>query len=409
MDLVAPDRSTRLALLTCGICLCLGAALRLSFPDDIEYKADERFMFEAAQHVGRTEPWPTVGMPSGASLRNPPLSIWAFVVLARVVHADTPPELARVVAVLNLFALIAFALFAWFRLESEWRAPWLFALGLLAVNPAAVQLERKIWAQCLLPPLVAATLWAWSSRRRWAGAIGWGFVGALLGQIHMSGFFFAPALLIWTWLFDPLRKGVKWAGWFAGSVLGAIPLLPWLSAIGRGESGGASGFHPLEALFFRFYLYAFADPFGVLIRQSLGRESFAEFIRRPWVAVAFGGAVLALIVAAGLGIQWLWQQRRAMREKLRSEGSLLMGAVMLGYGVLLSASTLRIFRHYLIIALPLPFVLASSVLLLRRWGRWALLALIACELTLSVSFLLFIYDRGGAPDGDYGVSYARQK
>lgn len=413
-DRVSHNRSS---LVLFAVCLLAGAVLRLSFPEDIEYKFDEQYMFEAGQKVGRSEPWPTVGMTSGASLKNPPLSVWAFVALSRAFGVESPPSLARVVVCLNLAALLLFALFALYRLEPEWRSSWLMGLALLAVNPGAVQLQRKIWAQCLLPFFISLLFWAWSSRRRFPGAFCWGFLGALLGQIHMSGFFFAAALFGWTLLFDARRKEIAWAGWFAGSIAGALPLIPWLLAIRSGESGGASGFHAVEALFFRFYLYAFAQPFGLVdLRQSLGKESFAKFLSAPSGLYLVGALhlvfILALAVALLLGVRFIYERRsslRALLTKAPSEGTLLLGAVMLGYGLLLSASTLRIFRHYLIIALPLPFVLAAAMLGLKRWGRWIVFTLAAAQLIVSAAFLSFIHHEGGAPSGDYGVSYRAQQ
>ena len=62
-----------------SVALLLGAVLRLSFPNDIEYKSDEKYMFEAVRSIGVTESWPRLGMMSGSgTIQNPGMSVWVF-------------------------------------------------------------------------------------------------------------------------------------------------------------------------------------------------------------------------------------------------------------------------------------------------------------------------------------------
>ena len=95
-----------------SLALLLGVILRLSFPGDIEYKDDEKYMFGATQKIGITESWPLLGMPSGVKVNNPGMSVWIFVVLSRVTRASAPPELARAVQLLNILALFVLASFS---------------------------------------------------------------------------------------------------------------------------------------------------------------------------------------------------------------------------------------------------------------------------------------------------------
>src|ERR1700722_12569032 len=108
-DLTKSNEKNWLAFLS--LALLLGVILRLSFPGDIEYKDDEKYMFGASQRVGVTESWPLLGMPSGVKVNNPGMSIWIFAVLAKITHAATPPELARAVQFLNILALFVLAFF----------------------------------------------------------------------------------------------------------------------------------------------------------------------------------------------------------------------------------------------------------------------------------------------------------
>lgn len=408
----APERRE---LLLIGALIVIGAGLRLCLPGDIEYKADEQYMFDAAMNVGRSQPWPDVGMPSGASLRNPPMSIWLFVVLARMTGVSSPPGLSAVVEVLNIAALVTLALFALRRLDGAWRRAWLWGVGLAAVNPVAVQLQRKIWAQSVLPFFTALLFWAWSHRRTFPGAFFWGLLGALVGQIHMSGFFFAPALLGWTILFGD-RREVRWSAWFAGSAIGAIPLIPWLKAIAAGSSGEASGFRPLEILFFRFQLFFVSEPLGLQIRQSLGAKSFKAFNAFPGGTYLAGVLQLLLLVsglfALYLGVRLAFEHRKRWRVWLSGRGSdasLLIAAVAIAYWLLLTVTTIRLHRHYMLIIFPLSYVLLAYVVLTHRRGSRVLGAMAGAQLILCGLFLAFVHMNEGAAEGDYGVTYDAQE
>lgn len=82
---------------------------------------------------------------------------------------------------------------------------------------------------------------------------------------------------------------------------------------------------------------------------------------------------------------------------------------MWGYGLLITASGVLIYRHYLIVAFALPFVTVAVAALLRpSRGRRLLTALVVAEAALSVQYLTYIHVRGGAPGGDYGVAYSHQ-
>src|SRR3954467_14908445 len=61
------------------LALAIGALLRLVWPQDIEFKCDEAYMFERAMRSGISEHFPSIGMQSGAGTPNPALSIWIFV------------------------------------------------------------------------------------------------------------------------------------------------------------------------------------------------------------------------------------------------------------------------------------------------------------------------------------------
>src|SRR5271165_1253111 len=107
--------------------LIAGVVLRLIWPNDIEFKSDERWMFARALNVGVTEPWPWLGMPSSATVANPGLNVWFFAALRRLSQAADPPELARAVQVLNICAIAILVFFALRIVGEKEREPWLWA------------------------------------------------------------------------------------------------------------------------------------------------------------------------------------------------------------------------------------------------------------------------------------------
>jgi hypothetical protein len=380
-------------------CLALGTLLRLIWPLDFEWKFDEKWMFRKALRVAEgLDPWPWVGMPSGVGTENPGASIWVFAALAHI--ADDPVAMTTLVALLNALVLWGLAFWVQRTWPAEDRAIGFGGVALFAVSPLPVLFSRKIWAQDLLPVLLLPWLWAHARREHTVAAFVWGFSGALLGQVHMSGFFVAAALVIATLIVD--RTRAKWTAWFLGSALGALPLLPWLSFLwaARGTHGASERVWSL-----RFFWDAFKVAWGVNLKYSLNKN-FGAFLRGPelagvqtWLVAA---AHIALALLALVCFVVLVRQRASLRVSPLLQ---LYGLTVLIGGLLLHLAGIRIFPHYVIVFTPLPHIAAAWLLMQRKH-----LVVVACALQLfiSASFLWFIHDNGGAPRGDYGVSYRAQ-
>ena len=395
----------------------VGIALRLTWNEDMEFKGDEHFMFDRSQRIGQDEPWPDLGMPSGVGLRNPGMSIWVFVVLARAFRATTPLGLDRAVVLVNCLA-VAFAVWLAARIvpsEGKQREAWLWAAALAAVSPIALLLERKIWAQSVLPTLSVAFLLGWWRRDRWWGAALWGLVGAIVGQIHMSGFFFAAGFVLWEILLGVrTRRRTKWIAWVGASIVGAIPLWPWVKYVLSGQEHGPPwSWETVSTL--RFFRHWVSDALGLGLDYSLG-DQFWDFLRWPqWgqakdlypalyvqgIGFAVGVLVLAYAVARG------WRDALAFRRW--SPTAFTIGAGLLGYGLLITGASVLVWKHYLIVTFPLEW-LTVAYLALRYVPRprGALFALWAAQLFLSFTFLTYIHENGGAVRGDYGRAYSHQ-
>jgi hypothetical protein len=405
------------------VSVLLGILLRFAWTSDMEYRYDEHYMFDRSQAIGVTEPWPMLGMPSGVGMRNPGMSIWIFVAIARVAGVSTPVGLVRGVVLLNCLALLALALGLFRFVREKDREPWIWATILLAVNPTAIQLERKIWAQSVLPLFSVLFLWSWMRRRTWAGAFCWGLIGAILGQIHMSGFFFAAAIFLWSlWSeCEPGRPQVRWPAWLLGSVLGSLPMVPWFGY--AFTHAGTSAKAPLKDLLeFSYWRNWVCEPAGLAIGDSVGLRHLKDFMSWPELAghatygvgIAHGIGLVASLCVLGFGFSALWRDRARAGSRWRGEGSDTARAVnagLWGHGGLMNLARVYAHRHYLIVALPLQYVWFAGMGLARgnaERGRRLLMLLWGVQLAISIGFLTYIHFRGGAPGGPYGVAYRLQ-
>jgi hypothetical protein len=413
-----------------AVVVLLGAAFRLGWGTDIEFKYDEAWTFARTQEVGQTEPFPWQGMPTSAGFVNPGMSLWVFLVPVKLCGIHDPVGLARVVQLLNVAALLLLVWFAVRVVPAAEREAWLWAAALLAINPLAVLYQRKIWPPSVLPIFTLLLLVGWWHRdRRW-GAFAWGLVGAWLGQIHLSGFFFAAAFAGWALLFD--RQSVRWKGWLAGSLLGALTLIPWLYTLATDRS------HPLVSvgcaqhlLEGKFWLRWATEPLGWSLKYTLEKE-YGDFLQYPTLRgqpTHLGALLQAALVGAGVLILvrggWrVWQDRRKLGAQWVGRDSptaFTQNAAFWGFGILLTASAVPIARHYLWVACPLGFVWLARLALGRSgsspgvWnlGRVLLLALCIVQGALSASFLSYVHGnqrpfRGDPGGGGYGTPYGAQ-
>lgn len=402
-----------------AMALIAGVFLRLIFPGDIEYNNDQLWLFNLTQQAGRTMPWPWLGLPSSAQILAPGLSVWTYIAMTRAAGITSPMGLAMAVKVLNSAAVILLVGFAYVVVETPQRELWLWAAAFEAVNPVCVWLERKICQPSIFPVFTLVFLAAWWRRSRPGAAFVWGLLGAIVGQIQGSGFFFAGGLALWAWIFD--RRRVAWKSWIAGSVAGTLPMVPWFIYM-RQQFGSGAAPHSRwsNVLDPRFYTAWFSIPFGVNLHDPLGRD-FYTFLKYPLFAGMPTYAVALLhLVLLGTGI-WvlaegtvrLWAGRSAWRTFMagrESQTAFTQQAALLGFGGLMTLSGLPGHIHYLIIVYPLIFVwLARTVLndaactTVALTGRQILAILCVLEFALSLLFLVFIHQNHGAPGGDFGI------
>ena len=393
----------------------------------MEWKSDEIWMFEQARSVVLGQAWiPSVGMTNSAGFVNPGMSLWVFIPLA---FSPDPLHMVRWVMALNAGAIVAFAGFVLRHIPQKHQLTWLWGLAIASVNPMAILFSRKIWAQNILPPFCFLLFLGHQFRHRIWGAAMWGLVGTIVGQIHMSGFFFQPILVGWTlWQERDWARSIgarvgdhksnmhssprtHWLSFTVASGLGLLPLLPWVrvlieQGINRGP-GTARNFIP------EFYLQWLTTGWGLNLEHQLDRVFWQVFLAEPHVfgVATYGMAVThLLVVGSALYTLGRWVGSNYHRQQVRSVPGFdglrfYFTAGAIGMGLFLTGIGQRVPVYYLTILFPFPYLWV--VVMCKSNPKW-LSAIAATQLAISVTFLGFIHHQGGIPDGKYGTAYHLQ-
>jgi hypothetical protein len=439
----SPDGHCRLAWWSLAFALIYGGIMRSAWIEDMEWKKDERWSFEMSQEVGRTRPWPSVGMPTSLEFPNPGLSVWVFVPIGRI--ADTPTSMARAIVWLNVIGLIGFAGAVRAYLPPKEREPWVWGLALQAVSPFAIRMSRKIWPPSILTPLLLLLWICHRHRRRRRGAFAWGLVGALIGQVHLSGWFVAAGLVLGTMIAEyrgSLPRSRYWTYWLLGSALGLIGALPWARTLmGTHLPLPADSIGWMIARRVIAYTYSMAaGALGVFPYAFLGiGQETPDFLVGPiidgrpahlpelvaiYIGLALGVRILVRLIRSAVvpGLRWVLRRsarddgaRRDADAPASGEPADTVGATAsTGFylwstlaipGVLCLLTIDVYFYHYIFVFCPFLFVLVAASML--PWRR-ALLGLVIAQALMSYAFLGYIHENAGTRRGEYGPTYGRQ-
>ena len=400
--------------------MLFGVGARLIWNADIEYKLDENWTFEHVKTFMMTGQIPGIGMMSSARVPNPGMSIWVFLALGSLFNAGDPPALAQGVATLNVAAILLLTFFILRCVRAGQREPWLWAVALLAVNPSQILFHRKIWAQSVLPIVSLGLLIGWWYRRNFWGAFLWGLIGAVIGQIHLGGVFFAAAFVVATLIFD--RRSVRWRAWMAGTLIGVLPAIPWVFAILADPThAGKLGIRNLAFPVLWLNTISGFDAPLVLGRDFEGFLDFPGMNGMPvhlapvlFCVIALALFVLVIRLTMSLGDTSRHAAAAFLQQAFRHRYGDRRGIRRLWFA-LLAVSLRPVFSHYLVIAFPLPF-LSLTWLVLETGPRSArfmaatralLLVLVLTEAGLTACLMSFIHDKQ-IIQGDYGTVYRAQ-
>ena len=401
---------------TC-LCLLVGALFRFAWVGDVEYKDDEDQLFRYSQAIPVAHLWPAIGTTSGVhEVRHPALGIWSFAILAGVFHLHTPLALTRGVQALSLVALALLFWFAARRAPPPQREIWLWTAALASVNLTAIVYARKIWIPDLLPIFCVILLLAWSRRHTTVGALVWGVAGALLGQVHMTGFFYSAAVLLGTALFA--RKNVRWGAWLVGSAWGVIPALPWLHYVWSDRPALVASVAALPGTSLNpgFFRMAFEISLGQTAEFNLGSH-FQAYLGYPLVfgipthgvhvarTLLLVTGAIALLLAAGAGLKAL--ARSAARRPVSDTDLCLVNVALTG--ALFSIAAVPNLPHHHLMVFPLEWlwIPIAAIAFLPKARIW-LTAVWLGSAVCTFGFLQFVHQHCGAPDGEYGIAYRCQ-
>ncbi|MGB0562019.1 MAG: hypothetical protein ACPGVO_09465 [Spirulinaceae cyanobacterium] len=398
--------------------LILGSILRLIWPADMEWKADEIWMWEHTQQIlNGVIPMPWVGMRTSLEVPNSVVGTWIFLALAKV--SPTPVRLVQWIQGLNVLTLWGFLAFILFQVRSPACPTWLWGLAIASVNPTAILLARKLWLPDLIAPFCLLILIGHWFRTRFWGSLLWGTAVMLCGQIHMGGFFVAFGLGVWTVWQEWHKRGERthWLGYAIGTLLGALPLIPWaITVIPNLELYREFvDEHESLNLFPRFYLQWLTSALGVNLSNALWSKFWTEFLAEPKV---WGVPTYLMVPAhgflAGIGLypvyRWWCDRRRLSLKSVAPTPQInfYCGALAWGTGGLFSLLRVNVHSHYLAVVFPFPYLWLAR---LYRQRVWVLGAIALTQLLISVTFLVFIHRTGGHSFGEteYGLTYWMQQ
>ncbi len=206
-----------------GAILLIGAWLRFTRLDLIEFKSDEAYAAQLALEFVQGGKLPTAGLMSSVGVTNPPLFAWLLIPMFFI--SSNVAAVSCMIAALGLGAVAA----TWW-IGRKYYGPLtgLIAAALFAVSPWAVIYSRKIWAQDFVPVLAVATMWAAHAVvfGRKPKAVFWLLCLPLcLIQIHFSGFALTAVAIAILVL---LRPKIDWRFAGAGVAVAVLLALPYV-------------------------------------------------------------------------------------------------------------------------------------------------------------------------------------
>jgi hypothetical protein len=177
---------------------------------------------------------------------------------------------------------------------------------------------------------------------------------------------------------------------------------------------------------FNYWVRWLTEPFGLSLHYSL-REDFWDFLRYPLVvgyptylmmAVHVGLVSAAVYLLAATGRR-AWAARGRLGEVFAGgdrNTRAAVGAVMFGFGAVLTATALPIHRHYMLLTFPFMYVWVAACALADRRAGWLglsrgptlLAALVLLQSAATAGFLGYIHANRRAIRGDYGTPYSIQ-
>ncbi|HNX82082.1 MAG TPA: glycosyltransferase family 39 protein [Candidatus Omnitrophota bacterium] len=396
--------------------LFLGAcAIRFFQFTFFEFKHDEKLGIIAGLAAQKAHFFISHALPSSVGIQNPPLFVW-FLGVVGYLTAD-PWGVTCIVFILNIAALLlAFRYF----LRTLPRTFAVIAATLLAFSPSFVFYSSKIWAQCLLPlPMVMfhiLLLYLITKKNGWY-FVGLTIVACCASQLHMSGFYLFPVLLIIALIFRTIIRLRVFLSACAITILLFSPYLYYLIVQGGGtdvvtfmQTGKNTMFlsvlsKHLQVVSFDFLRIYLADDFNTVLSRSVGNFKYVLYPLSCGLMLLYVSGVVAYVL-------WLIQKRRFFDVSPMVTARFPVAFQIAGFLSVCVTSAyivtgIRVPVHYLIVLFPSQFILMGFIAN-RLWrffiARVLIMLSIFSTAVLLITTLIFIRQAGGHPY-EYGPSY----
>lgn len=209
----------RLEWVLLGAILAIGAWLRLSNLDLLEFKSDEAVAGQLALKFVKSGELPLAGLMSSVGVTNPPLFI--YLLIPAFFITTSIPAVTCFIALCGLGAVAA----TWWVGRRYYGS---VTAAFFAVSPWAVIYSRKLWAQDFVPAFAVATIWAVHALclGKKSRAIFWAlFLPLCVIQIHFSGLALTATVVAVVLVFRP-KIDWKWAG--AAIAAALLLMIPYL-------------------------------------------------------------------------------------------------------------------------------------------------------------------------------------
>jgi len=387
------------------------AVLRFYHLSFFEFKNDQLAAIFLGNQARQLHFLVTHGMNSGVGFDNPPFFI--YLMGALTYFTNNPYLLSAFFTVLNLVVLLAAIVYFCAFMPLTYA---LLSVVLLAFSPAFTIYSTNIWAQCSLPAVLIffnIFFCKFIQEEKPVYFIILNLLAAISAQIHMSGFFLFPALLVAGFKY---RQKIKKAHIFLILSLLFVMFFPYLYHIfAEGEKGAVFAYAGkgkdipwnifrshiwMSSLdFFRSY---FKRDFLPVLWHSSGIAGLILYPLTFVIPALFTGGFIFYIKFLAQGKRIFDRNNSAYPLPFQVSG-FLVSVVTLGYLVFQVRTPL----HYLIVLFP-SYAVITAFCAFRFWKYKAVRAALVVSLLATVFLLaaiLHFLDRAGGHPVAYGPSY----
>lgn len=399
-----------------GVILILAFALQLYHLSSFEFKNDQLQAIILGNDARRASFMITHGTGSGAGINNPPLFIWIMAVIT--FFTNNPLYITTLFMFLNILALVIALIYFYKTLPKLYTV---FASVFLAFSPAFSIYSNIIWAQCLLPPLMIMLHYNFykfikeDSNNKYFIMLG--IIAAFASQLHLSGFFLFPTLVILATFY---RHRISLKTVIVTTLFIFIVFLPYMyhlfyekeldKFISYGNFMHGSIYwkvfrEHLRMASFDFFRYYFRYDFPAVLEKSMG---FLRFIFYPlsciWL-ILFAIGILSYVMYLIKGHRFFdLSEEESSRYPLPFQiAGFLILLVTLGYLIF----KIHTPPHYLILLFP-SYAILTAYPAYKVWKfLWAKVIVLASMLAtfcLLAAVLVFVRKAGGHPH-EYGPNY----